>query len=96
MIGCSIGLSRNYALDFTAFHSIRTFRDGITFAQILLNLDLFKCDHNPQFTFSVFLFNFKIIEINIYNVNHTYNMSQAGQETKCITVEESEHAQTIP
>jgi len=95
MIGCSIRLSRNYALDFTAFHSIRAFQDGITFARISLNLDLFECNHNPQFTFSVFLFNFKIIEIDIYNVNHAYNMTQAGQETKRITVGESEHDQTI-
>ena len=63
-------LSKNYALDITALHFIRKFKDGISFGELKINLDLYKGDHCPKLNIIIVLFNFKIIEIDVYNVNH--------------------------
>lgn len=70
MICSSFRISNKYAFEFSAFHLIRKFKDGISFIEATANLDLYEGDHNPKFTVMLLLLNFKIFEINIYSVNH--------------------------
>jgi hypothetical protein len=70
MIYFSRKLSKKYAFDFSCFHKIRNFKDGITFGEFLLNLDLYKGDHKPQFRMILIILNFKIFEFEVYNVSH--------------------------
>jgi hypothetical protein len=75
MFNKSKKLSKNYAIDFSCFHFVRSPRDGITFLEPKINLDLYKGDHNPKLEISLIVLNFKIFEINIYNVNHVKDMA---------------------
>ncbi len=70
MVLISKKISKNYAFEFSAFHKIRKFKDGVTVCNSSINLDLYNADHNPQLQIILVLINFKIFEINIYNVNH--------------------------
>jgi hypothetical protein len=63
-------LTTEYALDFGLFYKVRNFKDGITFFEFLLNLDLYKKDHNPQIRFNLVICNFTIFDITLYNVRH--------------------------
>jgi hypothetical protein len=63
-------LTTEYALDFGLFYKVRNFKDGITFFEFLLNLDLYKRDHNPQIRFNLVICNFTIFDITLYNVRH--------------------------
>ena len=38
--------------------------------EVTHNLDLFRGDHNPKFNISFDLFNMRILEFIVYNVNH--------------------------
>lgn len=70
MLNKSVRINKNYAIDFSALHLIRSFLDGISFLESKINLDLYKGDHNPKLEISLIVLNFKIFEIIIYNVNH--------------------------
>lgn len=63
-------------MDLSGLHFIRSFLDGITFLEPKINLDLYRGDHNPKLEISLIVLNFKIFEINIYNVNHVENMAE--------------------
>lgn len=60
-----------WKLDF--FRKIRSFKDGISFFEFNINLDLFKGDHNPKFEILVIILNFKLIEFNFYNTEHYFD-----------------------
>lgn len=60
-------VTENYALDFGVFYKLRNFKDGLTFFEIVLNLDLYKADHNPQVRFAFIICNFTIFDITFYN-----------------------------
>ena len=70
MIWFSFKLSRNYAIDISGFHCIRSFKDGITGIDFSINLDTYEGDHNPKCALSLIIFNFKLFEIEIYNIKH--------------------------
>lgn len=57
-------------MDFSGLHCLRDVKDGISFFEMKINLDLFKGDHNPKFEILFIIFSFKIFEIEIYNINH--------------------------
>lgn len=63
-------ISQNYAFEISGFHLIRKFSDGLTLFDVHLNWDWFKGDHNPQINYLLIILNFKVLEINLYNVNH--------------------------
>jgi hypothetical protein len=69
-------ISKNYAIELSGLHFIRKFSDGITFIEFNTNLDLFEGDHNPHFRILLLVFNFKIFEFEIYNVNHARVMER--------------------
>lgn len=60
-------VAEKYALDFGFFYKLRNFKDGLTFFEIILNLDLYKADHNPQIRWVLVIFNFTIFDISFYN-----------------------------
>ena len=70
MIGFSLKLGNNFALDLTGPRLIRRFSDGVTFFDFMLSLDLFVGDHKPSFDFSLTLLNLMLFELNIYNIHH--------------------------
>ena len=63
-------VTEQYALDFGLFYKVRNFKDGLTFFEFILNLDLYKADHNPQVRCALVIFNFTIFDITFYNVRH--------------------------
>jgi len=66
-------IGKNYAWELCLFHKCRDFSDGIDFIELNMNFHKYMEDHNPKFSFSLFLFNFTIFEFNIYNIWHTDN-----------------------
>jgi len=60
-------ITKKWALDCGLFYKVRNFKDGITFFEFLINLDLYKRDHNPQFKLNLIVFNFIIFDIILYN-----------------------------
>lgn len=70
MLCFSFKINKNYAFEISGFHKIRDFKDGISFADLDIDLDLYKGDHNPKFSAELVLINFKIVEIGVYNINH--------------------------
>lgn len=63
-------ITKNYALDFGLFYKVRNFKDGLTFFELILNLNLYKADHNPQIRCALVIFNFTIFDITLYNKRH--------------------------
>jgi hypothetical protein len=70
MILLSKKISKNFAFEVSLLHKIRDSKDGITFFNANVNLDLFAADHCPKFDFIFIIMNIKILEIEVYNVNH--------------------------
>jgi hypothetical protein len=70
MIGFSLRLGKNFALDVTGPRVIRRFRDGITFFDFPVSLDLYSGDHKPSFDISLTFLNLMLFEINFYNIHH--------------------------
>jgi hypothetical protein len=56
----------DYGWEITVFHKIRNISDGIIFFEKKINWDRYLADHSPRFEIHVILFNYTIIEINIY------------------------------
>lgn len=61
-------LTKQYALDFGVLYKVRNFKDGLTFFEFILNLKLYKADHNPQIRLNLILCNFIIFDITLYNI----------------------------
>ena len=66
-------LDHEYFLEFTFFRKIRQFKDGITFFDFHINLDLYEADHNPKFDIFLMILNYKIFEFNIYTNTHYWD-----------------------
>ena len=63
-------ITKHYALDFGFFYKVRNFKDGLTFLELILNLNLYRADHNPQIRCALVIFNFTIFDITLYNKRH--------------------------
>ena len=63
-------ISKNYAFDLSCFHLIRKLKDGLIGFEGKIDFDCYEGNHNPQLTIMLVILNFKLVEINIYNVNH--------------------------
>lgn len=68
-------ITKNYAIDFGLLYKVREFKDGITFFELISNLDIYKADHNPKMSFRLIFFNVVIFDICIYNIHHIYDHS---------------------
>jgi len=68
MIHClHFSISKKYYFEFAYLNKIRKFKDGITFFDFKINLDLYKCSHCPKFELQFEFFNCVIFSIWIYN-----------------------------
>ncbi len=63
-------INKRFAIDIGFFYKQRKFKDGISFFELNCNLDLYKDDHKPEFTLTLVLLNFIILDIDIYNMYH--------------------------
>jgi hypothetical protein len=63
-------VKKKYSFDIDLFRVIRSYKDGITFFEFIINLDLYESDHKPAFNVLLIIFNLKIIELEIYNIYH--------------------------
>ena len=70
MINFTKKITSKFALDVMLFYKLRQFKDGIDFLNINISFDRYEADHKPSFQFMIVVFNFTIIEFDIYNVNH--------------------------
>lgn len=64
----------NYYLDVCFLYKFRSYKDGITFFNLDIDLDLYKGDHNPKFKASLAILNYYLFDFVFYNINH-YNES---------------------
>ena len=60
----------DYGWEVTVFHKIRNVSDGVSFFDMKVNWDRYFADHSPRFELCVVLFNYTIIEVNIYYLHH--------------------------
>ena len=70
MICISTKLTNNYAIEISCLHKVRNFKDGISFVDGEISLDLYPGDHNPKFRLDFIFMNYTILEVGVYNMNH--------------------------
>lgn len=63
-------ISDKYHLDVCFLYKCRNWKDGVTFFNCDVNLDLYRGDHNPKFKVCLIIFNYYIFDFSIYNINH--------------------------
>lgn len=63
-------LTKNYAFELSTPSFYRGFDDGIDFFNLAITADWFRGDHNPMFQILFVIFNLKLIDLTIHNVNH--------------------------
>jgi hypothetical protein len=68
-------IGNNYGWEFEWFYMRRSLSDGITFFELMVNLDKYPCDHNPKFEFGLTILNLTIFDFHIYNIWHMDNPS---------------------
>ncbi len=70
ILGFSCKLSKNYAFEIDLLRVIRFYKDGIEFFDFNFHWNRYGGDHNPSAGLILTILNLKIIEMEIYNVNH--------------------------
>ena len=75
-------INKKYGMDISGLHFIRRFKDGISFFEVSINLDLYKGDHNPHFRIMLLILNFKVFEFEIYNAEHAIYREEAFEELR--------------
>ena len=63
-------ISKDYGWEVTVFHKLRETSDGVVFFHGKINWDRYLADHSPRFEIHLVMFNYTIIEINIYYLHH--------------------------
>lgn len=63
-------ISEDYGWEITVFHKLRQTSDGVMFFDGKINWDRYLADHSPRFEIHLVMFNYTIIEINIYYLHH--------------------------
>jgi len=70
MTTIGVKISDDYGWEITAFHKLRKSSDGVLFFHGKINWDRYLGDHSPKFEIHFVMFNYTIIEINIYYLHH--------------------------
>jgi hypothetical protein len=70
MLCISKKISKNFALELSGFHMIRSLKDGLDAFEFHVIGDWYKADHKPSLNISLVIFNFVVFELDLYNVNH--------------------------
>ena len=63
-------ISEDYGWEITVLHKLRQTTDGVVFFDGKINWDRYLADHSPRFEIHLVMFNYTIIEINIYYLHH--------------------------
>ena len=63
-------ITDNYGFEITVFHKLREFSDGLSIFDLKINWDRYEADHSPKFEFFLMLFNYTILDMNIYYLHH--------------------------
>ena len=66
----SFRTSKDNAIDILFFHKFRSFKDGITYFELIVNHDLYEGDHNPKLDVKLAILNVYLIQFEWYNINH--------------------------
>jgi hypothetical protein len=64
-------ISVDYGWEITVFRKLREISDGIIFFNGKINWDRYLADHCPRFEVHLIMFNYTIIEINVYYLHHS-------------------------
>lgn len=65
-----ISISKNYSLEINLLYNCRKFKDGISFIEFDVNLDLYRGSHNPKFNIHLIILNYCLFDISIFNIHH--------------------------
>jgi len=63
-------ISDDYGWEVAVFHELQKFSYGVIFIDGGINWDRFLGDHSPRFQLYLRMFNYTVIEINIYYLHH--------------------------
>lgn len=63
-------IHENYNFEIIFFNKIRNYSDGISFFKFNVEWDRYLADHSPKFGLIIIVFNFVLIEMNIYYRYH--------------------------
>ena len=63
-------ISDDYGWEVTILHKLRETSDGVMFFDGKINLDRDLADDTPRFEIHLVMFNYTIIEINVYYLHH--------------------------
>lgn len=63
-------INDDYGWEVTVFHKLRETSDGVIFIDGKINWDRYFADHSPRVEIHLVIFNYTIIEINIYYLHH--------------------------
>jgi len=63
-------ISGDYGWEVTIFHKLRETSDGVIFFDGKINWDRYLADHSPRVEIHLVMFNYTIIEINVYYLHH--------------------------
>jgi len=59
-------LPGGWVFELAGFYFIRDFKDGVSFFEFNINLDLFDMEPNPKFSIHLLFLNINLLEISIY------------------------------
>lgn len=63
-------ISTDYGWEVTVFHKLRDMSDGVIFFDGKINWDSYLADHSPRLEIHLVMFNYTIIEANVYYLHH--------------------------
>jgi len=63
-------ITNKYGWELCLFMNIRRCSDGVSFMNFNVDWDRYDADHKPSFRVYFGLFNFTVLEFQIYNIYH--------------------------
>lgn len=75
MICFSFKISKKFVFEASFLNFVRSFKDGLTFLDLHLNLDLYEADHKPEAYVYLMFLNTILFDFRIYNINHVEGKS---------------------
>lgn len=73
MVGFSIRINPDYALEVYGLYLCRHLKDGLTPLNLDIDFSWYRGDHNPQFSVQLMVMNFMLLDFRVYNVHHVEN-----------------------
>ena len=67
-------INADYAWEISMFFNYRDFSDGVSFLEFDVMWDRYLADHTPKFIFQISVFNFTLIDFEVYYRHHRYEL----------------------